>query len=331
MEVFDKDALTAEEQIDLLIKRGLQVTDTSSAVKTIKRIGYYHLSSYMRFFQCDDDHNFVDNIEFSQIVNLYNFDKELRHITFKAIEQIEIAYRAAISNIMCKQFGSHWFYNEELYIPNLIKINSEEKEEEFITQQQQVLNTIQSEIKKKKKKDNEYAETFIKKYYEKYSEPKLPPFWMASETFTIGSLHRIYYSLKDCYKKQITEYLGFSSDATFIALYSNWLQPICMVRNICAHHSRLFNRIFKIKAKQHNQIEEFKGISNNKFYYISMIINYYLKTMCDDSSFEMNMIDLFNRYPYINKESLGFPSGWEQFSVTRLKKHESKKASNIGR
>ncbi|MCQ2789097.1 MAG: Abi family protein [bacterium] len=328
MEFFNKDALTAEEQIDLLIKRGLQVADINSAVKTIKRIGYYHLSSYMRFFQCDNKHNFIDNIEFAQIVNLYNFDKELRHITFKAIEQIEIAYRAAISNIMCKQFGSHWFYNDELYISNLIKVNSDE--EEFITQQQQVLNTIQSEIKKKKK-NNKYAETFIKKYYEKYSEPQLPPFWMAAETFTIGSLHRIYYSLKDCYKKQITEYLGFSSDATFIALFSNWLQPICMVRNICAHHSRLFNRIFKIKAKQHNQIAEFKGISNNRFYYISMIINYYLQTMCYDSSFETDIINLFNRYPSINKEKLGFPNDWEHFSITRLKKHENKIVPNVAR
>ncbi len=327
MEIFDKEALTAEEQIDLLIKRGLQVEDINSAVDIIKRIGYYHLSSYMRFFQCDDEHNFVNNVEFSKIANLYNFDKELRHITFKAIEQIEIAYRAAISNIMCKQFGSHWFYNENLYISDLVPLRS--TDEEQVSQQQQVLNTIQSEIKKKKKKDNEYAETFIKKYYEKYSEPKLPPFWMAVETFTIGSLHRIYYSLKDCYKKQIIEYLGFSSDATFIALYSNWLQPICMVRNICAHHSRLFNRIFKIKAKQHNQIAEFKNVSNNRFYYISMIINYYLKTMFADSSFETDIINLFNRYPSIDKESLGFPSDWEHFSITRLKKHENKSIQNI--
>ena len=121
METFNKGALTAEEQITLLIKqRGLVVNDKESAINLISRIGYYHLSSYMRNFQTGDKHLFLPKTEFGDIINLYNFDNELRQLVFNAIEKIEIAYKAAISNVMCKRFNSHWFYNSEVFIDKLV-------------------------------------------------------------------------------------------------------------------------------------------------------------------------------------------------------------------
>ena len=98
-----------------MISRNLKVNDFDSAVAILKRVGYYHLSSYMRLFQTGDNHIFNDGVEFADLINLFNFDSELRHITFKAIEKIEIAYRVAISNIMCKKYGSHWFTNKETF------------------------------------------------------------------------------------------------------------------------------------------------------------------------------------------------------------------------
>lgn len=149
MEIFNKQALTAEEQIELLKDRGLLVNDSEAAIKLISRIGYYHLSSYMRNFQQGEDHRFLPSTEFGEIINLYNFDNELRRIVFNAIEKIEIAYRAAISNVMCKEFGSHWFYKEDVYLDKLV-YNKEIDEEE--TEYTQVLRLINHEIKKKKLK-----------------------------------------------------------------------------------------------------------------------------------------------------------------------------------
>lgn len=300
---FSKDALSAEEQLNLLISRGLLIEDYQSALEIIKRIGYYHLSAYMRLFQLDSEHRFAQNTEFMDIINLYKFDTELRHITFNAIEKIEIAYRAAISNIMCKIYGSNWFENQNAFLNE--------------TQQEVVIQIIKDEIKKKNKKENEYAETFISKYYEKYSEPQLPPFWMTAETFSLGSLNRVLFSLKFQYKKQIAEYLGFKADAKFIA-NSKWLQAICVIRNICAHHSRLFNRILRIRPKKHNGISEFNDATTDKYYYIAIILDYYLKTILKDNSFETQIINLFNKYPQINKALLGFPKDWKNFSITYI-------------
>ena len=312
MEQFNKKSLTVEEQLNLLISRNLKVDDYNSALKILKRVGYYHLSSYMRMFQTGDNHFFYEGVEFADLISLFNFDNELRHITFKAIEKIEIAYRVAISNIMCKKYGSHWFNKKETF-----KTQIDSKTNQEIDHVQICKDIINKEIKKK---DDEYAETFIANYYNKYSEPEFPPFWMVIETFTIGSLNKLYQNINPKDKKEIIEYLGFTSDAKFIR-FSNWLYALSVIRNICAHHSRLFNRIFRISPSKHEKIEEFKKADNNRFYYIAMIINYYLITMAQDKSFENDLQKLFNKYKFVNKTKMGFPDQWSKFTVTYSNKN----------
>lgn len=311
MDIFNKQSLTAEEQINLLILRGLRIIDKQSAINIIKRVGYYHLSSYMRNFQKDEQHNFQENVEFNDIYNLFNFDQELRHITFAAIEKVEIAYRTAISNVMCKKYGSHWFIRKESFRK---KINKEtNKEVDCVQECKEIIN------KEIRKKDNEYAETFIANYYNKYLAPELPPFWMVIETFTIGSLNKLFQLINLDDKTEIIKYLGMTEDAKFIRT-TNWLYALSVVRNICAHHSRLFNRVFRIAPTKHIKIGELQKANNNTFYYIAMIINFYLILMSKDHSFEDNLQILFAKYPQINKSKMGFPVNWEKFNYTRLDK-----------
>ena len=53
-----------------------------------------------------------------------------------------------------------------------------------------------------------------------------------------------------------------------------------------------------------------------------MIINYYLRTISDDTSFEQDIINLFQRYSNLDKKLLGFPNDWTRFNITRLQKHQ---------
>lgn len=306
MTEFNKAALTAEEQLNLLISRGLLVEDKTSAVDILKRIGYYRLSAYMRYFQQGVNHEFVPNTNFANIIELYNFDEKLRSICFDSIRKIEIAYRAAISNVMCKKYGSHWFYNQSAF-----------KDSQKILECRAV---IESEIKKK---NSEYAETFIAKYYKKYDNPDLPPFWTIAETLTIGSLNKIYQMISNSDKREIIKYLGFSFDIKFLA-FANWLFSVCVIRNICAHHSRLFNRIFRISPTKQALIKELNTDYRNTFYYLAMIINYYLKTISNDISFEDDLIRLFAKYPNIDKTKMGIPANWQGFTITKIGKQKVK-------
>lgn len=60
---FDKPALTIEEQIDLLLARGLVMNQAS--------------------------HQFKPDTHFDAVLNLYLFDRELRLLVMDAIERIE--------------------------------------------------------------------------------------------------------------------------------------------------------------------------------------------------------------------------------------------------
>lgn len=314
MKEFSKESLTAEEQLDLLIKRGLIVEDYNSALQIIKRNGYYHLSSYMRLFQEGDKHLFRENVEFKDIYNLASFDNKLRFFCFNAIQQIELAYKTAVSNVLCKNGGSHWFYDE---------INFQNKKE-----QNRIIELIKGQIHKSNN-PKEYSETFIAKYYEKYDKPKLPPFWMIIETFTMGALNSLYNSLSNSNKKAIIEYLGFKEDLTFMALKANWLQALTVVRNICAHHSRLFNRVFRIRPKKHKKIKELNIENTASFYYIAMIINYYLVTFARDNSFEEILNHLFKDFGSDYKIIMGFPKDWHKFTYTKEFKKNNKNMVKI--
>lgn len=303
---FNKAALTAEEQLNLLIDRGLIVEDKPSAINILKRIGYYRLSAYMRNFQHGINHNFINNTSFKNVIDLYMFDKNLRSICFDAIQSIELSYRAAITNVLCKEYGSHWFLDKNIF----------RDENDFENCQEVISNEI-------KKKNNEYAETFIAKYYEKYDEPEFPPFWMIAETFTIGSLNRLYQMLHIKNKRKVIDYLGFDFDKKFM-ITSNWLFSICVIRNICAHHSRLFNRIFRISPTKQALIKELNVDCRNTFYYLAMIINYYLRTISNDISFEENLKKLFAKYPNVDIAKMGFPVNWQGFTITKVSKQKTR-------
>ena len=105
-----KPALLVEKQIELLKSRGLIINDFDFANRILNNITYYRLSSYMKYFQIND--KFKPNTVFENIVNLYNFDKELRSIIFENIRLAEISLRAKICLQMCTNYGSHWFYDE---------------------------------------------------------------------------------------------------------------------------------------------------------------------------------------------------------------------------
>ena len=106
MRNFSKPALTAEEQIKLLIDRGLIISDKMSAIDILKRISYYHLSAYTRVYQRGINHEFIPDTSFRDVIDLYNFDEELRLISFNAVRKIETAYKAALSNIMCEPINN---------------------------------------------------------------------------------------------------------------------------------------------------------------------------------------------------------------------------------
>ena len=280
---FDKPALNVDKQIELLKSRGLIINDIEFAKNILSNITYYRLSAYMKYFQVDD--TFKRNVTFEDIVDLYNFDKDLKSVIFENIRIIEISLRAKICLHMCSNYGAHWFYD----------INNYKSRWDY----EKTLEILENE--KGLKKD-----TFIKYYYEKYSEPDLPPFWMISEVLSMGDLSKILNGLNFKDVKQIAKSL--TPDYFTSPVLTNWIHVLATIRNICAHHSRLWNRQLKIKFSEPQKIPQWheNQVKNDNVYAVCFVIALLMKHH-PYNNFEQQLKELFIKYPKVDITKMGFP------------------------
>lgn len=217
---YTKPAVPIQDQVIKLRKRGLSITDDAIAERYLTNISFYRLRAYTYPYQNNKDanHPFIGNVSFDQIIDLYNFDRKLRLMVFNAIEKIEIALRTQVIYHWSLSNGSHWHLDKNLY----------KNETKFIKH----LASLQKEIDRSN-------ETFIDHYKQKYSSPSDPPCWMSLELTSIGLLSLIFQNLKNgVQKKAVTHHFGLLSTKVL----ENWIHNFCNIRNICAHHGRLWNR-----------------------------------------------------------------------------------------
>ncbi|MCY1400270.1 Abi-like protein [compost metagenome] len=188
---------------------------TAKAHQALSFIGYHRLLIYMRPLQDVATKRFHPNVTFDDILALYDFDRKLRLLCLDAIERIEVAFRAAISNTLAndKNCGPH-FYLESIHF------------EEMKTQRDFLKNVIGL-------RESDLA---VKHYYQSYNTPSLPPIWVILEQLSIGQLSRLLAGLHEDHRKSIAACFGY--DETVI---TSWLKSITLLRNLCAHHSRVWN------------------------------------------------------------------------------------------
>lgn len=288
---FNKPALDIDKQIELLKSRRLVVDNLDFAKSILSNITYYRLSAYMKYYQVEDV--FKPDTRFEDVVNLYNFDKDLKSIIFENIRIIEISLRTKICIHMCSNYGSHWFYD----------INNYKSKRDY----DKTLEILENE--KGLKKD-----TFIKYYFEKYSEPNLPPFWMISEVLSMGDLSKILNGLNFKDVKQIANSL--TPDYYTSPVLTNWIHVLATIRNICAHHSRLWNRQLKIKFAEPQKIQQWteNNVRNDNVYAVCFVISLLLKHN-PYNNFEQQLKELFSKYPQVDLTKMGFPKNYLESNI----------------
>ncbi len=112
----NKISRTIAEQIDLLKSRGMSIKDEQKATFYLGHISYYRLKGYWWDMQTDfTNHIFNQNARFEDVIERYNFDRQLRIILFDAIEFIEIALRTKLIYHLSQAYGGLWYLNETLF------------------------------------------------------------------------------------------------------------------------------------------------------------------------------------------------------------------------
>ncbi|NDV66914.1 Abi family protein [Bacteroides sp. 224] len=303
-----KQPLSIQLQIDKLKSRGLIFDDEKIAVDYLSNISYYRLRAYTYPFQDntdeDNDHHFIRNdIHFKDIIDLYCFDRRLRSLIFNAIEKIEVAIRTKIVyEYAIATQDSHWFMNEDLYRDNY----------------ENIIEDMGGEVDRSN-------EDFIKHYDQKYNDPDFPPAWMTLEVLSFGTLSRMFSFLdsKSDPNKKIAKEFGLPN--SFIL--ENWMHSLSVLRNCCAHHSRIWNRRFPVGLKlPYNTSypfigrETIKTIHNNKLFASLSCIKYILDIISPQSDFKKNLISIIQDGGNLLKiKDMGFPENWAYLDVWKEK------------
>ncbi len=291
---FTKPPLSVSEQLQRLISRGLIINDREEAAHYLNHIGYYRLSGYTRPFQKDaggvGSDDFIPGTTFDSVLDRYIFDRKLRLLVMDAVERIEVSIRSALSNEIATRYGSHWYQDARRFGPEL----------SHYTFMEEIKTQIGHDSSNRVRRD-----IYIQHYYSSYSSPDMPPCWMVFESVSFGTISKIYGHLAP----QDFNYICKSLELNHHVL-SSWLHSISYTRNICAHHSRLWNRICGIKplaAKAY----KLDLTPNDRVYAQLVIMQVLLRKIAPDNHWAKRLHDLFGEHPKVPLVSMGFPSGWD--------------------
>jgi len=293
---YTKPPLSFKEQIQQWKDRGLQVPDEYRAQSYLSHISYYRLSAYCIPFQEKKD-KFNKGTTFDDVLNLYIFDRELRLLILDAIERIEIGLRTQIIYQLAHKYGSHWQEDKNLFRKPYVNRRGV-KVDPF----QHLQDFLQKEYR------SSDPEVFIKHYFDTYKKPKNPPSWMALELVTIGSLSRLYSNLAEKDDKKMIAKTYNLPDFVF----QSWFHALTHLRNLCAHHCRVWNREYRImpqilKKPKYNWIDPAFNINNRTFYYLN-ILKYFLNIINPGNSFKGKLEELFSNHPNVEIRYLGLPT-----------------------
>jgi len=293
---YNKKVTSVEEQLQQLTERGLSIDDPEVAQRWLLNVSYYRLAGYWWPMQADKVlHTFKPNSRFSDVVALYEFDRELRLLLFGVIERIEIALRTKLIHFLSLEHGFWWFTD----ISRSADAKSHAKN----------LSAILGELERSK-------EVFITEHNKKYrDDERFPPAHKTLETASMGTLSKIYGNLHNAVrsKNKIAQEFGTVNHSYL----HSWLQTITQIRNICAHHGRLWNRNLPGTPKLMPMPPDrwiSKVPSRNEYHmlYVHLCCMKYLLNRIDDGySFSARLIYLLDQYPNVDHKALGLKKDWQ--------------------
>jgi abortive infection bacteriophage resistance protein len=290
---YTKLALTFEQQADLLLSRGL-LADRDELLSRLRSVSYYRLSGYWYPFRLEDD-SFIEGTTLAAIWSRYTFDRRFRLLVMDAVERVEVCIRTEIVYRLAHLQGA-FGYLERANLPNM----PGEKYDEFV---RQVIDDY-----------GRSHEQFIKHFAATYGADHLcPPYWMITELMTFGTLLTLFKGSPREVKKHIAARFGVAD-----VVLESWLGALNVVRNICAHHGRLWNRelgykplIPKRDDRWHDPVE----IPDDRSFGILTILKYLLDDIAPQSGWVGRLEALHAEYPTIPQHHMGYPDNWHECPI----------------
>lgn len=295
---FTKPFLTHDQQADQLIARGLQ-GDRAALVAHLRAVNYYRLSGYWYPFRKPDPAHAGDKLDafypdatVAKVWDRYVFDRRLRLLVMDALERIEIDARTHLAYFHAQRHGPFGYADDPTTLPNL-----------RIDERTNFLNYFRDQLASS-------HEEFVAHFHNKYgSDHNDLPVWVSCEVMTFGHLVTFFRGCKADIQKALAARYGVSD-----VVCGSWLRALNVIRNICAHHGRLWNRVLGVKPLIPNKSPRWNkpfAISNDRAFGVLTICRHCLDVIAPGSDWTARFKALLSDYPDIPRPGLGLVPNWD--------------------
>jgi abortive infection bacteriophage resistance protein len=327
---YSKPWRSYDKQLDGLINRGLIVTDRSKARECLRRIGYYRLSGYWFPFRERSGpvtllgnrggkparpskvetlalDEFRPGATFENAVRLYVFDKKLRLLAMDSLERIEVALRVDISHTL-GEIDPFAYLRPELFHKDF---SQELNNGKGVTQHHEWLGKHARLI-------NESKEEFVRHNKSKYGLPLA--IWVVCEVWDFGTMSRLFDGMREQDQDTIAVKYGVHNGRVL----ATWLRSLNYLRNVCAHHSRLWNRNIVDQPRLPSDAElpwvaQFDGNSHlrARCFLLLRIARQLLRVVNPESTWPDRLKEHLHSFPNLGHlgldlSGMGVPDGWEE-------------------
>lgn len=308
MTPYQKPHLPIPDQVALLKSRGLEIADEAQAREALERIGYYRLSGYWYPMRrpaaggkgrADD---FLDGARFSDVMDLYVFDKRLRLLMLDAIELVEIGLRVDIA----LRLGARdpWLHRDPAALDRRF---SKPDPRSGRTPHQTWLARMDEAVSRSR-------EDFVQHFRARYTSEL--PIWIAIEIWDFGLLSHFLSHLPLGDRDALARKYGLPRPN----LLTTTVRAINDVRNTCAHHGRLWNRVLvnhpsPPRLGETPRLDHLAaGPVNNRIYSVAAMLQLLTLTFNPTSTWSRRLsehLGTFPDSPLLDLQATGFPKDWE--------------------
>lgn len=294
---YPKIFLSVSQLIQKLIDEGMTIDSQDEAEQSLTTIGYYRLKGYS-FHQIDPvTRKYIAGTNFSDVLKLYHFDSELSHLIFSYLSQIEVALRARLVNAFQITQDALILHDPSAF-----------KDKQLYWRNQ---GTIASEISRSN-------DVFIEHNFNNH-EGSIP-IWASVEVMSFGTMSKTIKNMKtgnrSAFSMLVQHYKFKNTSGNMVTpskdMFTSWIQAVSVMRNICAHNSRIYNRAISTRPQLISSDIINPQPRYNGLYQIMLSMKYLRPTDDSWTTFVRDFKQLLAKYHGVYElRRMNFPADWE--------------------
>ena len=292
--------------LESLKSKGMTIGDEAAALRSLAFISYYRLKAYLEEFLVDpqadldgEDEQYLPLSLFEDGVALYLFDRDLRLLVLDAVERAEVAYRSLWERQVSKH-GQHGYHAKRHLYRHLRGFDK-------------ALEDLREDRKTYLAREDL---TVGRKKWATRLRNGLPPAWVAAEMMDWGSLMLWVNRLKPSDQREMAAALSMHANE-FVQVGFH----LSFVRNICAHHSPLWNRTLRLDQPYTKALPDVASIPETvkatmaratrfKLHNTLVLLHHLLSILAaDEERWLTQLVTLIDREP-LSPACLDSPKDW---------------------